>query len=430
MKKLILTKNPYVLFAPMLALYFTLVLYLPTNGKFGDETYYLMYVQNLLNGFYSPPSPNVDLMYGPGYPIILLPFIAAGLPLISITLFNAVLYYFSIILLFKSLQQIVSYRMTLVISIFWAFYYHSFEQLHLIYTETITAFLITLIIYCFVKSFNQNSTQRNKNYVIIAGIGLGYIALIKLLFGYVLICLLIGSGLLLIIRKKNTNYRKGFLIITIALLTTSPYLLYTYHLTGRVLYWGSSGGNNLYWMSSPHHREYGDWYNFNKFEINSNKFEPSNMPGKLDSIRANHWNDYKKLLQYSGIEKDDMFKTLAIRNIESDPLKFLQNCISNFGRLLFNFPSSYTLQRPINLLRLPLNGTLLIFLILTSFLAVSNLHKIHYYILFILFIALLYIGGSILGSAEPRMFSVIVPILLIWIAYILDKTVQITWRNE
>lgn len=430
MKKFVVTKNPYLIFFPFLLIYVVFVLYFPTNGNFGDESHYLKFVHNLLNGYYSPPAPYIDLVYGPGYPLVILPFVASGLPLISITLLNAILYYFSIILLFKSLQKFASYRIVLIFSLFWACYYHCYEQIYLIYTETITVFLVSLLIYTTIIAFRRENSNKTNKYIVLAGFILGYIALTKALFGYVLICMLIGSGLLWITRRNEINYRKGILIVIIALSTTSPYLLYTYNLTGKLLFWSSSGGNNLYWMSSPFQREYGDWYNFNKFNNESKKYDPLSMPGKEDSIKANHRRDYEELFKYSGIERDDYYQKLAINNIKSHPMKFLQNCLSNFGRLLFNYPNSYALQRPINLLRLPLNGIILVFSIFSIILTVINWYKINYPIRFLIFIAFLYIGGSILGSAEPRMFSVIVPVLLIWIAYIFEKAVKINGKFD
>jgi hypothetical protein len=59
-----------------------------------------------------------------------------------------------------------------------------------------------------------------------------------------------------------------------------------------------------------------------------------------------------------------------------------------------------------------------------------NWRKINYAIRFMLFFALLYFGGSILGSAETRMFVVIVPILLIWIAYIIQKSMKIKLKFD
>lgn len=51
------------------------------------------------------------------------------------------------------------------------------------------------------------------------------------------------------------------LVCGLALLICSPYLVYTYALTGKIFYWGNSGGLSLYWMSSPHPQEFGDWHN-------------------------------------------------------------------------------------------------------------------------------------------------------------------------
>ena len=431
MKKLFVTKNPYLIFLPFLLLYIAIILFLPTDGKFGDETYYLKFAHNIINGFYSPSAPDVDLMYGPGYPIIIAPFIALNLPLIYITLLNAALYYFSIILLFKSLLLVVNFRIAVITSLFWALYYHSFEQLHLIYTETITSFLISLIIYCTIKAFSPDNTRNTNKLIVIAGFALGYVALTKVIFGYVLICMLIGSGIIYLKNRNSVNYRKGLFILLIAIATTLPYLIYTYHLTGRILYWGTSGGTNLYWMSSPYPRENGDWYNFDKLESNYiNNYEYSSMPGRFDSIRVNHLKDREDLYKFKGVEQDDLYRKIAIQNIKSHPLKFLQNCISNIGRFFFNYPKSYVLQRPINLIRLPLNGTLILILSFCSIPTVISWYRIVYPIRFMIFIALLYMGGSILGSTEPRMFSVIVPILLIWIAYIYQKSVKIKWKFD
>jgi len=40
----------------------------------------------------------------------------------------------------------------------------------------------------------------------------------------------------------------------------------------------------------------------------------------------------------------------------------------------------------------------------------------------------LYFGGNILGSADIRMFILICPMILLWIAYIMQKTVAIQMR--
>ncbi|MGH2563534.1 MAG: hypothetical protein ACRDE5_03410, partial [Ginsengibacter sp.] len=90
MKNIKVTKNPWLLFAPFLALYIIVVLIFHKPGTFGDEGRYLMFANHLIHGFYSPLPPNIDLGNGPGYPLILTPFVALQVPLICITLLNAV----------------------------------------------------------------------------------------------------------------------------------------------------------------------------------------------------------------------------------------------------------------------------------------------------------------------------------------------------
>ena len=133
---------------------------------------------------------------------------------------------------------------------------------------------------------------------------------------------------------------------------------------------------------------------------------------------------------YTGIIQDELQKKIALQNIKSHPLKFLQNCLSNIGRLIFNYPESYTLQRPSTLLRLPINGILIVFMIFCFIPTLINWRKILFPTRFLLFLTLLYLGGSTLGSASPRMFTPIVPILLLWIAFIIERSVKINLKLE
>ncbi|MEP6950558.1 MAG: hypothetical protein ABI863_14835 [Ginsengibacter sp.] len=420
-----LPKNPWLLFLPFLLFYIALALIFPTNGTVGDENRYLMFSQNLLHGFYSPPAPDIDIGDGPGYPMLILPFLALGLPLIYITLLNAVLYYLSVILLFKALQQVTSPPMTLAFSLFWACYYNPYQNLPLIIPETFTAFLISLLIFCLLKAFNPENSKKTKKYIYLSGFIIGYIALTKVIFGYVLLCMLIGSGLFWIINRKNPNYRKTVLVFLMAITTSLPYLLYTYHMTEKVFYWGTSGGENLYWMSTPFEDENGSWI---QFPIDP-KTKKNTIPGAEERITLNHQKDLDEILKYKGAEKDSAYQKIAIENIKSHPVKFLKNCCSNIGRILFNYPYSYTLQKNTTLLRLPFTGTILLLMLFCMVPTFINWRKIIFPMRLLLYFVLLYFGGSILASAETRMFTLVVPILLFWIAYIIQKSVRINFTK-
>jgi 4-amino-4-deoxy-L-arabinose transferase-like glycosyltransferase len=411
----------------------------------GDEIRHIAYAQNLLHGFYSPPPPNMNLEIGPGYPLFLLPFIVLHIPLICVSLMNAILTYLTVVFLFKALQQIVSFKTALIFSLFLACYYNSLEFMALMYSESLTLFLVALTVYLIIKTFNPEKPIKINKYIFLTGFFIGLLVLTKVIFGYVLLFMLIGTGLLWIINRKSINFRKCFFVLLIGLATTSPYLIYTYHITGRMFYWGTSGGNNLYWMSTPFPGEYGNWAPipknspYNSLDNADNiqgggelnlKNRENFIPGGEDSLRIHHLKDFEEINKYQGAEKDDAYKIFVINNIKSHPYKYIENCISNIGRIFFNYPYSYTYQKPGTLLRLPLNGIIVVLILFCLIPTFINWRKLIFPIRMILFIVLLYFGGSIFGSAETRMFTAIVPMLLFWIAYIIQRSIKFNWAFE
>jgi len=414
----------------------------------GDASKYLHFAQNMLHGFYSPPAPNINLSVGPGYPLLIIPFVAFNLPLQSIVLLNSVFYYLSIVILYKTLFFVIKKQNALIVSLFWGFYYNLFDSMNNILPETIAPFLFSIFLYFLFKAHFSNNGKL-KRYLFFAGITLGYIALTKIIFGYVILFLLAGSGFLLLFNRKSVNYRSGLLVSIVALLTLAPYLLYTYQLTGKVFYLGTTAGNNMYWMSTPHEKEYGSWFPepkpikdsislqekksvdaFRQMEYNGIMTDDQNIPGTDDYIRRNHLNNFKNILKLSGDKQDDALKQIAFKNIKEHPMKFIENIFSNMGRMLFNFPYSYKLQKPATLLRIPHNGIIAALVLLCLFPTLLNWKQIIYPIRFSVFICCMYFGASLTGSAESRMFSVIVPILLVWISIVLESTVNIKWKFQ
>ena len=419
-----ITRNPFILFLPFLILYILIVISFPTHGTSGDEERYLYFAHNLINGYFSRPIPHIDLGNGPGYPIILIPFVVFHLPLISITLLNAILYYLSIVILFRALLELIPFRLALIFSLFWALYYNSYQNIPQILTEVFTSSLICFLLYLVIKAFNLPSSNKQKLYVVLSGFVIGYIALTKPIFGYVILFVLPVLFILWLTKRKSDSYKKSLIIMVIAFITTVPYLLYTYHLTNRLFYWTPVGGNNIYWMTSPYENEYGSWISYPVDSINDF------IPGSKIKIDSLHKMDFYKLPNYKGLRQDDILKKIAVHNIVSHPTKFIENCISNAGRILFNFPFSYKAQSSRTLLRLPLTGTILVFLLFCIIPTILNWKKVNYSIRFLLLIAFVYLGGSIFGSAETRMFTVIVPILLFWIAYIFERTIKVKLRFD
>ena len=240
-KKNKIKQNPFLLFSPFLLLYIILVLKFSVNALVGDEIRHIYFANNLLNGFYSPSSPHVNLAIGPGYPIIISPLLALHLPYLCIKLLNPLFYYLSTIFLFRSLIQMVSFRKTLLVCLFWSCNYLMFSYMFAMLTEIFTILLVTILIFCAINAFKSEDIRRTKKYIWLTGLVMGYLALTKVIFGYVILAMLVGSGILWLIKRSAENYRMGLIVAAIALGTTVPYLVYTYHLTGRVFYWGTFG---------------------------------------------------------------------------------------------------------------------------------------------------------------------------------------------
>jgi 4-amino-4-deoxy-L-arabinose transferase-like glycosyltransferase len=321
----------------------------------------------------------------------------------------------------------VSAKMSLIFGLAWACYYVAYQNLQYIVPETFTYFLVSTLIFLIIKSFKANTPAESRKYIILTGIVLGFIVLTKMIFGYVLMFMLLGFGILWIINRGNLNFRKGFIMLTLALLTTSPYLIYTYNLTGRLFYWGM-GSDTLYWMSTPYKGEYGDW----KLGLGMNAIESGNynIPGVDSILRAHHEKDLIQTEKYIGLEWDDEFKKLAIKNITEHPLKYAQNVFYNVGRLIFHFPFSYAVQRPKILIIFPIHGILLTLMLFSLIPTVINWRKIPTSLQFLLVLTFLYLGASVLVTTFVRMFTIVVPILLFWIAVIVQNTLKINLKFE
>ena len=412
-------QNPWCFFSPFLVLYILLVCLLHKDAMEGDEGRYIMFAQNLLNGFYSPKE-ELNLWNGPGYPILLMPFVALKLPLISITLFNALLHYTSIVLLYKTIRIYTQHGIALFFSLIWGFYYTSYQEMPEILTETFTLFLITLIAFSLCKTFDTGKKQ----YTITAGLSIGYLVLTKVIFSYVLIIAFLLFLVVYIFKtvfksKRFEKLNQLLLILLIAFLPVLPYLAYTQSLTNRFLYFSNSSGMTLYWMSTPFEYEYGDW------KDPSLKIACQHcLPCQAELLEKNHRSDFDYIYQFKGLERDDAFKQIAFQNIKNHPTKYLRNCFANQSRLWFSFPMAYYAERDITLIRfLPNTGILTLFL-LTLFLWLYNFKSVPTEISFLMGFILLYLGLSTLVTAYMRQLCPIVPIILLTSAIFFNKTIK------
>ena len=404
-----LLRNPYFIFLPFLVLYAVVIIVNKWPTLYGDEIRYADFAWRLLHGQYSPPKPHIDLWNGPGYPLTIVPFMWLRIHSLTITLMNAVYQYFALIFLYKALNLVTDHKIALLFTLPLAIYPNALSILPIMYTEAFTCFLVSSFIYSLTLCYTRGSIK----YGIVAGLVLGYLTLTKIIFGYVLLISLISCLVLLLFKKNRPYHLISAKVLLIAFAVTIPYLCYTYHMTGKIFYWGNSGGMSLYWMSSPYNNEYGDW---KLPELSNNQYPLLfKSPEGAAMLKKNHSKEIKFILNHNGVEQDALFKQAAIRNIESHPIKFIVNYYYNCSRMLFNFPYSYSYQDGAivgNIIR----GSLLLWSSLIGIaVTLLNWKRVIYPVKFLLLITGIYLALSGALSAYPRQLDVMVPVLLFWL---------------
>lgn len=405
-KKWYLKQNAVVLFFPFLLLYLIIILLFVPKDFVGDESKYLNFATNLTNGYYSPPYPEIKLWNGPGYPLIIAPIILLKLPILTIRIINAFFLFASLLINFNIISYFNSKKASLLFTCIIGLYFPVFEMLPLIYTEILAWFLVSLICFLFLRI---NETKNfNWKLILATSLTISFLALTKVIFGYVILAMIFISLLLSLSKRYRQIAFKSAVIFLLSFVFCTPWLFYTYAISGKMLYWGSSGGMSLYTMSSPYAGELGDWSNKEDLLLNPNHHV------FMDSIR-----------NFNQIERDDAFKKAAIRNIKNHPEKYLLNWLANTGRLFFSYPFSNSKQS-INTYRTLLPNMLLIIIVIQ--LVIYGWYKKIIYpkeLTLLLIFFLIYLAGSTLLSAYRRMFYISIPFWVVFISFFYSKIISL-----
>ncbi len=318
-----------------------------TGYPSGDEWRYLWYAENLLKGYYTPPD-YVFLWGGPGYPIFLMPFVAAGASTAVMQAANGVLMGLAHISFFLFVRQYASALTALACTSLLALYLPIFDFLPLTYSEPLAFALVCALLYTLSRA-----AQGSWAHVIAAGVASGWLVLTKVAFWpQIFAGCALSAGLFLwlrFVRRRESwrAYRNIAMALFVGILCCVPYLSYTQRVTGRSFYWGAGTGSILYWISNPHENHYGEWYH-------------QGWVARLPELRKYHYAIYERIGGYDqrlvgdsqgreriarslaplcSPEADDVLKQAAVENIKAHPDKYLRNVGYNTLRLLFDWPS-------------------------------------------------------------------------------------------
>jgi len=398
-------------FSPLLAVYLLVIVLLPDRADDVDAGRYLRYAQNLTQGFYTS-ADDPYFRNGPGYPIYLLPFELLNAPRWVPLIGHAIMSLGAVLFLFNTLREYISVRSSAFMGYLAGLYPVYLWYLPVIGTEPLAWFLSAALVWCLVRASKASGFAWR--YVIGAGISLGLLALTKVFFGYLSVFFGI-SFLTAFVIFRDTRLLKGAQIAGLALIICIPYLVHTYSLTGRVFYWATSGGEQLYFLASPYAGEYGDWV----------------KPRSLFYPERSHYDDahrdfVESLGGMSAMEFDDAFRHKAIEYIKENPTAYLKNWVASVSRLFFTFPRSFKTESltPIFFI---FSNTLWLVPLLFSILPAFAFRKLIPLEVWMAFgIVTVYLGGVSLVSSTPRNVVPAMPFVTLWLGVFYFRVLNIS----
>jgi len=397
---------------PLLAFYIAVVIAFASPEFSGDEGGYVENATRLLNR--PPVTPqDLHLWWGPGYPIVLVPFIALGAPLIAAKMMNAFFLFGAIAYSYALMRRYLSRKAALVTTLCLGLYYPFLREVPFLHSEQLTMFLICGFMYHFCALYN--GSRKSRIHLFTASVFLAYLALTKVFFGYV-ISSAIALSVLSLVWRRARRIRIAIPVFLLALIWCAPYLLHTYSLTGKPFYWGTSGGLSLYWMSSPFPNEYGSW-----FPVKDVIERPELTP---------HRQFFRSLEGLTDVKRDEALVAKAIRNIARNPGKFAVHWAANVGRLFFSYPFSFGQQSLSTYFYLAPNMFVVTLFILSLIPAFLKPEAIPFELWALMAFGILVFGGSSLLSAYDRQFRPLVPLVFLWTTFVGVRILHIELRKE
>ncbi len=307
---------------PLLALYVAVPVLGQRGSKpVGDEAPLLRASDRLLHGHYALPGTMDSVSYlwhGPGAPLLLTPFVALHAPLAAARLLGPCLLFASALVFYRLLRTRLAPGGALAGTYAFGLHLPFYEGLPSLHKEPLAVLLVTAGL-LWTSRLLAGGARRH---VVLAGLAFGSLAMVRLEYGWLLVAMLAASALWWVLAADRAPARRTMCVCAVALAACAPWLIYTYEVTGRPLYWGNSGGSSLYWMSPTGVRgETGQWHAFHTVLATPalSRYRPL----------------FNGLQRVTPIERDRALRRIALANIRARPGGYLRNLAANFSRLWF-----------------------------------------------------------------------------------------------
>lgn len=386
-----LVRYDQVIFLIFLIGYICLTVYSSSEELVGDESRYLTISKNYIDLNLSTDF-QVNIWNGPLYPIYLIPFIVLNIPLIYIKLSNAVLLYFSLLIVYKTLKSETDKEKAFVGTIIVGCYFPFYTYLSLILTESLSWFLIACVIFSVHQYFKKDTFFNNQ--LILAVLFAFLLCMTKVLFGYVVVISLAVAIISRLFKNNRIIASKSILVLSITIILSIPWLIYTYSISNKVFYWSSAGGKSLYSMSSPFEGELGDWKSTEEL-----------------CLDKDHKEFINQIINLQPIERDSAYMKRSIINIKNYPFAYAKNWTANVGRLFLSHPFSSSKLNGSTILKIVFHSIIILIILSCIYyllrLAPQNRITISLKALLIFFCIYLFLSSLL--SAYIRFFMITIP---------------------
>lgn len=376
-----------------------------------DEARYLECAVNLSKGWLASDN-NTDFVNGPGYPIVLWPFVTSGASLLWPRLINGVFIGLAALLLVRTLRPYAGDRWAAAISLLTAFHPNLVRLGPYIMTEPLTTFCVCAFAHTFAGALREPGCSWRR--IAAASVSFAYLIMTRVIFGHVVLVMLAGALVAMpVFRRSRTALVRTALICACSFALCIPYLAYTRAHTGQTLCWSTNGGELLYWMTSHHPGENGHWFSYD---------DAITRP----ELAPNHKAFIERVNKLDVPAREAEFSKAAREHITSAPRAVAFNWVCNVCRLVFGFPRSFMPEEVAAVPVIVFNAPLLMLMTLAVVLFGRRPSSVPPEIVILLGMALVYLGGSSLVSGLPRYFFIITPLLWLFTAASLAGNLRVT----
>lgn len=370
---------------------------------------------------------DTDFVNGPGYPLLLAPFVAlmpdlqsaineqrplaSATPLLFARLLNAALMAGAALFVWLTLRH-YTHPLWALLGAGWIGLHPSLLWLSFaLMTEPLSLFCLCGFGWAFCHALR--SPDRPLLWLFIAAFLLGWLTLTRVFFGHVILATaLLSVAAYPLCKKARPALRRTLVILASALLLCTPYLHHTWKKTGHFPTWSTNSGELLYWITSHQPGENGHWFSYQDAQSHP-------------ALAPHHAAFFRQALAQPVAKREAMFKQRAMENLRANPRAFLYNWTCNLSRLAFGFPRSFQAEELRSLLLILLNGPILALALLAAFVGLFRWRSIPAEITLLAAMTAFYLGGTSLAPSLPRYFIVVAPWLIITTATILHRHLQL-----